>query len=139
MAWFLKFLQVLSINEVAELIFDANDQLNNIEGVKTVVSEGRVEGNRSFARGAEVILRDGNNVLLDLVVTLEDESVLGCIDLRLIKFHSSGTLRILSASDNGVMIETDILQVAHSLGWSEHGWGSAHEHGIASLLESSKS
>ena len=104
-----------------------------------MIREVGVEGDGGLARGAEVILRDGDNVLLDLVVALEDESVLGCIDLRLIKFHSSGTLRILSTSDNGVMIETDILQVAHSLGWSEHGWGSAHEHGIASLLESSKS
>ena len=39
----LELLQVLSIDHVTELIFDANDQLNDVERVETVVREGRVE------------------------------------------------------------------------------------------------
>ena len=57
-ARFLEFLEVLSVNHVAELILNADDQLNNIEGVESVSGEGGVKSNGRFLGRAEVVLGD---------------------------------------------------------------------------------
>ena len=135
----LELLEVLSIDHVAEFVLNANDELNDVERVETVISEGGIEGNAGLAGGAEVVLGDGHYVLLDLVVSLEDKGVLGGINLSLPELDGTGLLvSLISTDSEGVVVETKVLEVAHLLGLDEHG-GSAHVHGSLKRSDRSES
>jgi hypothetical protein len=71
-----EFIQVLSIDHIAELIFYLDDKFNNVETVKTVILEAALEGDLGLLGGAEVGSHDAEDVLLNLVVVLENEGVL---------------------------------------------------------------
>ena len=111
----LELLQVLGIDHVSEFIFDADDELDNVERVETVVREGGVEGNGGLARRAEVILRDGDDILLDLVICLEHKCVLGRIGVGLPQVNLTGLLvgARLGARHNRILVQTQLLHVAH--------------------------
>ena len=55
---FLELVEVLSINNVAELVLNLDDQFNHIEGVKTVLLEFGFKGNLRLLGGAEVVSHD---------------------------------------------------------------------------------
>ena len=57
-AGLLELLEVLSIDHVAELILNADHKLNDVERVEAVSAKLRIEGDRGFAGGAEVVLGD---------------------------------------------------------------------------------
>ena len=74
-------LELLGVDQVAELVLDLDHQLNNVEAVKTVVDEGALERNRGLLGRSEVALYEREHVLLDLVVGLEHEGVLLALEL----------------------------------------------------------
>ena len=45
MLWLLEEFKLFGIDQISEFIFDLNDELNNIETIKSVVSKVRVETN----------------------------------------------------------------------------------------------
>jgi len=71
-----EFIQVLSVNHVAELIFYLDDKFNNVETVKTVVLKAALEGYLGLLGGAEIASDDAEHILLNLVVVLKNEGVL---------------------------------------------------------------
>ena len=76
MLWLFKELQFFSIDQVAKLILDLDNQLNSIETIKTVVSKIAIEGNASLLSGSKVILDHGEDVLFDLIIRLQDKGIL---------------------------------------------------------------
>ena len=134
---FLELLEVLGVNHVAKLILNADDKLDDIEGVETVGGEDGVQSNGGLLGRAEVILGDGDHVLLNLVVTLEDKGILGGINLGLPQLDCTDSWFFLSTGKKGVLIKTEFLEVGHSLGGEDHNW-LAH-HCATSLFEGSKS
>jgi hypothetical protein len=76
----LELVKVLSINNVAKLIFNLDNKLNNIEGVETVVLELGIKSNLVLLGGTEVVLDDAKDVLGNLIVVLENEGILLCLD-----------------------------------------------------------
>jgi hypothetical protein len=140
----LELLQVLRVNHVAELVLNADDQLDNVERVQAVVAEGRVERDRGLARRAEVILRDRDDILLDLVVGLQDESVLRRVDLSFpeLEVALSCLFTLGGAGNKSILVQTQLLEVAHALRGHEHSGlrPRHHHHGRAvPLLHCSKS
>lgn len=89
-----EFIQVLSINHVAELIFYLDDKFNNVKAVKTVILEAALKGNLCLLGGAEVASHDAEHVLFNLVVVLKNEGVLLGLGLILPK----GNLTLIGAS-----------------------------------------
>ena len=75
MLWLFKELQFFSIDQVAKLILDLNDQLNSVKTVETVVSEIAIEGDASLLSGSKVILDHGEDVLFDLIIRLQDKGI----------------------------------------------------------------
>ena len=71
-----EFIQVLSIDHVAELIFYLDDKFNNVETVKTVIFEAALEGDLGLLGGAEIASDDAEHILLNLVIVLKNEGVL---------------------------------------------------------------
>lgn len=71
-----EFIQVLSIDHVAEFILNLDNKLDDVEAVKTVVLEAALEGDLCLLGGAEVGSHDAEDVLLNLVVVLKNEGVL---------------------------------------------------------------
>lgn len=71
-----EFIEVLSINNVAEFIFNLNDKFDNVEGVKTVVLEAALEGNLCLLGGAEIGADDAEDVLFNLIVVFKNEGIL---------------------------------------------------------------
>ena len=67
---FSEFIEVFSINHVAKLVLDLDNQLDNVEGVETVVLEGCLEGDLGLLCGAEIVLYDAEDILSDLIVVL---------------------------------------------------------------------
>ena len=72
---FLKKLKLFSVNKIAKLVFNLDDQLDHVKGVQTVVSEVAVEGNACLLGGSEVVLENGEDVFLDLVVAFQNEGM----------------------------------------------------------------
>ena len=64
----LKLLQVLSINHVAELILNTNDEFNSIKRIEAVVCESGVKGDAGLLSGSEVVANNRKNVLLNLIL-----------------------------------------------------------------------
>ena len=65
---FLKFLKIFSIDHVAELILNTNDEFNGIKRVEAVVCESGVEGHTGLLGGPEVVANNRKHVLLDLIL-----------------------------------------------------------------------
>jgi hypothetical protein len=80
---FLELVEVLSINNVAELVLNLDDQLNHIEGVKTVLLEFGFKGNLCLLGGTEVVFHDTENILGNLIVVLEHKGILLCLSFLL--------------------------------------------------------
>ena len=139
-AWLLELLEVFSIDHVTKLILHANDQLDHIEGVETVCAELGVEANCCLSCGSKVVFSDGDDIPLNLVVRLQNKSVLGRVNLCLpeVDFTSLFVLCVISASDKCVIVQSKVLEVAHLLGGGHEGGGTAHKHG-ASLAKGSES
>ncbi len=133
----LELLQVLGVNHVAKLVLDADDQLDHIKGVKTMAAEFGIETNSCLSSRSEVVLGNRDDILLNLVVRLENESVLGRVNLGLPKVDLAGLLGLVAASNEGVVVQTEVLQVAHLLGGGHKS--SAGHHHSAALSEGSES
>ena len=87
---FLELVQVLGVNHVAELVFNLDDELDDVEAVEAVLGELGVKGDLGLLGCAEVVLDDAENVLLDLVVVLEDQRVLLGLSSLLPEGHLAG-------------------------------------------------
>ena len=131
MARLLEFLQILSIDQVTELILNADNKFDRIERVKTVVWEGGVKSDRCLARSSKVVLDYGDNVLFNLVVTLQNESLFLRVNLLFPQFEV-GVFAGLIPDGNRFGIETQIFDESAALHASEsegssHGGLGAHE------------
>ena len=132
MEWFLELLQVFGINKVAKLILNTNNKLDDIEGVETVVLEVAFEVQFSLLGGAEVVTDDRKNVLINLVVGLENESVLLSLSLFLPKINGTGALDTFLFSDgDGFGIEAELVDVSsvgsgHESSAESHSIGEQH-------------
>ena len=73
---FLEKFQLLSIDQVAKLVLNLNNELDHVQGVQTVVAEVAIEGDASLLGSSEVVLENAEDIFLDLVVALEHEGVL---------------------------------------------------------------
>ena len=71
-----EFIQVLSIDHVAKLIFYLDDKFNNVKAVKTVILEAALKGNLSLLGSAEISSDDAKYILFNLIVVLKNEGVL---------------------------------------------------------------
>ena len=56
--WLGEELKLLGIDKVAELILNLDDQLDDVETVKSVIGEQRVNTNRCFLGCSEIVLND---------------------------------------------------------------------------------
>ena len=113
---FLEFVEVLSINNVAELVLNLDDQLNHIEGVKTVLLEIGFKGNLRLLGGAEVVSHDAENVLGNLVVVLEHKGILLCLSFL---FPERDLATLASDSDLGCVLKAEAVE-EHTLGDTYH-------------------
>eukprot|EP00352_Strombidinopsis_acuminata_P006377 CAMPEP_0176361058 /NCGR_PEP_ID=MMETSP0126-20121128/17472_1 /TAXON_ID=141414 ORGANISM="Strombidinopsis acuminatum, Strain SPMC142" /NCGR_SAMPLE_ID=MMETSP0126 /ASSEMBLY_ACC=CAM_ASM_000229 /LENGTH=149 /DNA_ID=CAMNT_0017716443 /DNA_START=130 /DNA_END=579 /DNA_ORIENTATION=+ len=126
MEWFLKLLQVFSINKVTKLILNTNNKLDNIEGIKTMILKAAFEVQFSLLSGAEVVTHDRKNVLIDFVVGLKNESVLLSFNLFLPKINGTGTLVTFLLSDgNRVRVKTELVNVS-SVGSGQESSAESH-------------
>ena len=71
-----EFIQVLSIDHVAELIFYLDDKFNNVETVESVILEAALKVDLCLLGGAEISSHNAKDVVFNLVVVLENEGVL---------------------------------------------------------------
>ena len=63
-------LQLFSVDQVAQFIFDLNDQLDDVEAVQSVVFELGVQGDRCLLGGPEVTLDQREDIVFNLIVRL---------------------------------------------------------------------
>ena len=105
--WFSEELKLFSIDQVAEFIFDLDNKLDNIEGIKTVFSEFAIEGNASFLGGQEIVFDEGQNVLFNLIVGGKNKSVLRGFLVFFPKGNLVGSL-IFSWNEISVGIKTEM-------------------------------
>ena len=75
MFWLFEELELFCVNEVAEFILSLNDKFDNVKGIKSMVSEVAIEGNRGLLGGSKVVSEHAQNVLLNLVIALEDKGM----------------------------------------------------------------
>ena len=54
-SWFVEKFKFLSIDEITELIFNLNDEFDDIKTVETVISEGGIESDGSFFGSSEIV------------------------------------------------------------------------------------
>ena len=64
----LKLVQIFGVDQIAKLVLDADHKLNSVEGVKSVVAEQRVHGDRSLFSCTEIVAHNRKNVRLDFVL-----------------------------------------------------------------------
>ena len=122
----LELLEVLGINHVAKLVLNANHKLNNVEGVEAMGAELRVESDGGLASRAEVVLSDGHYILLNLVVALKHEGIVGSFSLTLPEINCTILLTaILGAKHKRIVVNAKILEVSHALRSQQHS-GSTH-------------
>ena len=99
-----------------------------------------VQSNGCLLSRAEVVLGNRDHILFDLVVALENEGILGGVNLSLPKFNCTPSFRsilIVSADGKGLGVKTKILKVSHSLSSENHCWLAYHS--ATGLFEGSKS
>ena len=65
---FSEFIEVFSINHVAKLVLNLDNEFDDIEAVQTVVFEAALKGNLSLLGCAEISTNDAKHVLLNLIV-----------------------------------------------------------------------
>ena len=75
MLWLFEELKLFCVNEVTEFILNLNDKFDNVKGIKPVVAEVAIEGNRGLLGGSKVVSEHAQDVLLDLVIALKDKGV----------------------------------------------------------------
>ena len=63
------------LDQISEFILNLNDELNNIETIKSVIDKARIHGNWSLLGGSEVALDNRENVLLNLIAGFQNEGV----------------------------------------------------------------
>ena len=115
-----EFIQVLSINHIAELIFYLDDKFNNVETVESMILEAALKVDLRLLGGAEIPSHTAEDVLLNLVVVLKHECVLLCLGLIL----PEGDLALVGAAlgvDNqlGRVLEAQAVQEV-TLGHAYH-------------------
>ena len=54
-SWFVEKFKFLSIDEITELIFNLNDEFNDIKTVETVIGERGIECDGSFFGSSEIV------------------------------------------------------------------------------------
>jgi hypothetical protein len=111
MARLLELVEVLSIDQVAKLILNANHKLNSVERVKTVVSEKRVHGDRCLFGGTEIVAHNRKNIGFDLVLAGKHKGVGLRVNLLLPEGHGSGGLALVHTHLDRVGVETNIGEV----------------------------
>ena len=75
MLWLFEELELFCVDEVTEFILNLNDKFDNVKGIKPVVAEVAIEGNRGLLGGSKVVSEHAQDVLLDLVIALKDKGV----------------------------------------------------------------
>ena len=68
--------QIVQLPLTARLVLDLNDHLDDIQAVETVVLELAVHAHACLLSGAEVVLNHGQNVSLNLVVSLQSQCII---------------------------------------------------------------
>ncbi|TNV75891.1 hypothetical protein FGO68_gene15911 [Halteria grandinella] len=122
-----ELVQVLSVDHVAELVLNLDHQLDHIEGVEAVLSEGGLEGNLGLLGGAEVVLHNADHILLDLIVVLENEGALLGL-CAILPQRDLATLAI-SSELGDLTLEAKAVE-EHALGHGNHsaGGNASHSH-----------
>ena len=122
-----ELVQVLCVDHVAELVLNLDHELDHVEGVEAVVGEAGFEGDLCLLGGAEVVLHEADNILLNLIVVLEDERVLLGL-LAVLPERDFATLAIDGELGN-LALETEAVK-EHALGHGNNsaGGNASHSH-----------
>ena len=75
-SWLMEQFKFLRINKVSQLIFNLNYQLNNVQAVKSMVSQFAIEGDTGLLGSSEVASHKWQHILLDLIICTKYKSIL---------------------------------------------------------------
>lgn len=126
--WLLELLEVLSIDNVAKLILDLDDQFNQVQAVQTVILKSWFETELCLLGCAEIASADAKHVLFNLISILKSKSGLLSLGLVLPQWDFT-SLKLLWGSKIGWIVQTKLVNevslwgAVESIGLSKDNWG----------------